>query len=166
MQTDYPSWLYQITKGATTIWEHWDGLKTDGSFWSADMNSFNHYAYGAIGEWMYKVVAGINIDETAPAYKNIIFKPLPGGELTSAQASIDSMYGKVSISWKLENQNISIDVEIPCNTTAELTLPSANLEQLIKSTVISSEAQATQSSDGVTVKLGSGKYSFSYCMSV
>ena len=66
LQKDYPSWLYQITKGATTIWEHWDGIKEDGSFWSKHMNSFNHYAYGAIGDWMYRVMAGIDLDPRVP----------------------------------------------------------------------------------------------------
>lgn len=162
MQTDYPSWLYPITKGATTIWEHWDGLKPDGTFWSADMNSFNHYAYGAIGEWLYRVVAGINIDESAPGYKNIIFKPLPGGELTYASSSINSMYGKVHCSWRLENEKLHIEVEIPSNTTAELTLPLAHLKELIADKVLYLSSQAIETTAGVTVKLGSGKYSYNY----
>ncbi|MNY50573.1 Bacterial alpha-L-rhamnosidase [compost metagenome] len=77
-QQDYPSWLYQVTKGATTVWEHWDGIKEDGSFWSPDMNSFNHYAYGAIGEWLYRYVAGIGPDEAEPGFKVIHIKPQPG----------------------------------------------------------------------------------------
>jgi alpha-L-rhamnosidase len=162
LQTDYPSWLYPITKGATTIWEHWDGLKPDGTFWSADMNSFNHYAYGAIGEWLYRVVAGINIDESAPGYKNIILKPLPGGGLTHASSSINSMYGKVHCSWCIESENIKIEVEIPHNTTAELTLPYSHLKELIDTKVIDLSSKVIETSDGVTVQLGSGKYSFSY----
>lgn len=73
MQRDYPSWLYQIEKGAITIWEHWDGIKEDGSFWSAEMNSFNHYAYGSIGDWLYRAAAGIEIDPNNPGYKHVIF---------------------------------------------------------------------------------------------
>ncbi|WP_332310347.1 hypothetical protein [Metabacillus litoralis] len=75
LQETYPSWLYSIKKGATTIWEHWDGIKEDGSFWSDDMNSFNHYAYGAIGDWMYRYVAGLDIDEKESAYKRIRINP-------------------------------------------------------------------------------------------
>lgn len=162
MQTDYPSWLYPITQGATTIWEHWDGLKPDGSFWSADMNSFNHYAYGAIGEWMYRVIAGINLDENLPGYKKIVFKPIPGGGLTYASSSINSMYGRVSSCWRLENGKLQIEVEVPCNTTAELTLPFSCLEELIKEKVINKSSEAMETQDGVTIKLGSGKYSFVY----
>jgi len=90
-QKDYPSWLYQVTKGATTIWEHWDGIKEDGSFWSADMNSFNHYAYGAIGDWLYRKVLGIDMDEQYPAYKKSIIKPLPGEGLSFAKGRLETM---------------------------------------------------------------------------
>jgi alpha-L-rhamnosidase len=162
LQTDYPSWLYPITKGATTIWEHWDGLKPDGTFWSADMNSFNHYAYGAIGEWLYRVVAGIDADVTSPGYKKILFRPLPGGELTHAKASIQSMYGRISCGWRLAGGNLTVDVEIPCNTTADLTLPSSILEKLLESKVLDSSHRAFDTAHGVTVALGSGNYTFSY----
>ena len=76
LQTSYPSWLYPVTRGATTIWERWDGIKPDSSFQTTQMNSFNHYAYGAIGEWLYSEVAGIQIGEDAPAYKHIIIDPV------------------------------------------------------------------------------------------
>src|SRR5690606_38793207 len=90
-QQDYPSWLYQVTKGATTIWEHWDGIKEDGSFWSKDMNSFNHYAYGAIGDWLYRCVAGIDTDEGNAGYKHITIRPQPGSELSWADGVLESM---------------------------------------------------------------------------
>lgn len=79
-QQDYPSWLYQIEKGATTIWEHWDGIREDGSFWDPKMNSFNHYAYGSIGDWMYRRIAGLDLDESAPAYKKARVRPVPPKE--------------------------------------------------------------------------------------
>ena len=75
---EYPSWLYPVKQGATTIWERWDGQKPDGSFQTTEMNSFNHYAYGAIGDWMYRVMAGIEIDEAAPGYKHVLIQPRPG----------------------------------------------------------------------------------------
>ena len=90
LKEDFPSWLYQVKMGATTIWEHWDGIKPDKTMWSPDMNSFNHYAYGAIGEWMYRVIAGIEIDEKEPGYRHIIFAPKTGGNLTWAQGSYES----------------------------------------------------------------------------
>ncbi len=83
---EYPSWLYPVTQGATTIWERWDGQKPDGTFQSIGMNSFNHYAYGAIGEWMYTYVAGIKLDEQNPGYKHFLLEPHPGGGLTNADA--------------------------------------------------------------------------------
>ena len=75
---EYPSWLYPVKQGATTIWERWDGQKPDGSFQDAGMNSFNHYAYGAIGEWMYRVVAGLELDPREPGYKHVLAQPQPG----------------------------------------------------------------------------------------
>ena len=82
------------------MWEHWDGIKPDHTMWSPDMNSFNHYAYGAIGEWMYRVIAGIEIDEKAPGYRHILFAPKTGGNLTWAQGSYESVYGTVAIRWE------------------------------------------------------------------
>lgn len=136
---DYPSWLYPVTQGATTIWERWDGQKPDGTFQSVGMNSFNHYAYGAIGEWLYTYVSGIKIDEENPGYKHFILAPHPGGGLTNANASFDSMYGKIKSSWKIEEDNFIYDVEIPANTTATVILPGTDEQK----------------------ELGSGKYSFS-----
>jgi alpha-L-rhamnosidase len=115
-QEDYPSWLYPVKQGATTIWERWDGIKLDGSFQDASMNSFNHYAYGAIGEWLYRVVAGIEVDPTEPGYKRIVIQPQPGGQLTYAGASLDSMYGKIESKWMLEDDDFQLAVTIPPNT--------------------------------------------------
>ena len=95
-RTEYPSWLYPLTKGATTIWERWDGIKPDGTFQDPGMNSFNHYAYGAIGEWMYRIVTGIELDEAHPGYKHVLIQPQPGGGLTFANASVESIYGRVA----------------------------------------------------------------------
>ncbi len=81
LREEYPSWLYPVKQGATTIWERWDGQKPDGSFQSVGMNSFNHYAYGAIGEWMYRVVAGLELDPREPGYRHVLAQPQPGGRL-------------------------------------------------------------------------------------
>jgi len=136
---EYPSWLYPVTQGATTIWERWDGQKPDGTFQSVGMNSFNHYAYGAIGEWLYTYVSGIQIDEQHPGYKHIILAPHPGGGLTNANAEFNSMYGKITSSWKIEGGNFMYDVEVPANATATVILPNTKEEK----------------------EIGSGKYSFS-----
>lgn len=145
LQTDYPSWLYPVTKGATTMWEHWDGLKPDGSFWSPDMNSFNHYAYGAIGDWLYQVAAGIDIDEERPGYKHIIFRPQPSEKLQWVKASYQSLYGKIALSWSLDEQGILvIEAVVPPNTTATLYLPGNDKEP---------------------VELGSGQHTFNIRLS-
>jgi alpha-L-rhamnosidase len=106
----YPSWLYPVTQGAITIWERWDGQKPDGSFQSVGMNSFNHYAYGAIGEWLYTYVAGIQIDAENPGYKHFFLAPHPGGGLTHTAATFRSGYGDIRSAWKIEGSQLVYDV--------------------------------------------------------
>jgi alpha-L-rhamnosidase len=163
---EYPSWLYPVTQGATTIWERWDGQKPDGTFQDIGMNSFNHYAYGAIGEWLYQYVAGLNIDEQNPGYKHIIFTPHIGGGLTNAKVEFNSLYGKITSGWKLEQNSFVYEINIPTNTTGTITLPDINniKELKINSKPISASMGNNISLNGnsATVKLGSGKYIFSY----
>jgi alpha-L-rhamnosidase len=123
---EYPSWLYPVTQGATTIWERWDGQKPDGTFQNTGMNSFNHYAYGAIGQWLYTYVAGIKIDELRPGYKHFFLAPHPGGGLQHARATFDSMYGTIRSSWRLDGEKVTYEFEIPANTTATVILPGSN----------------------------------------
>jgi len=127
---EYPSWLYPVTKGATTIWERWDGIKPDGSFQNPEMNSFNHYAYGAIGDWMYRVVAGIQIDEARPGYKHIVIEPRPGGGFSHANASVETMYGLVASGWEISSGKLTVKVQIPANATATVKLPSGKVEEI------------------------------------
>jgi len=127
---DYPSWLYPVTKGATTIWERWDGIKPDGSFQNPGMNSFNHYAYGAIGDWMYRVVVGIRIDEAHPGYKHIWIEPRPGGDLTFAKASVETMYGLVAAAWEKSGGKLLLKVRIPPNTTATVKLAAGKTQEI------------------------------------
>ena len=124
---DYPSWLYPVKQGATTIWERWDGQKPDGTFQDVGMNSFNHYAYGAIGDWMYRVMAGIEIDEAAPGYKHILIQPRPGGGFTDVKASHQTPYGKVASAWTRKDGTFDLAVEVPPNTRATVRLPKAQL---------------------------------------
>ena len=163
---EYPSWLYPVKQGATTIWERWDGQKPDGSFQDKGMNSFNHYAYGAIGEWMYRVMAGIEIDEQAPGYKHVLIQPRPGGGFTNVRASHISMYGKVGSAWNLKDGRFELAVEIPANTRATVRLPNADLATVLEG------GQAVTTGNGITRKwqegnsavldVGSGSYLFSY----
>jgi alpha-L-rhamnosidase len=122
-QKSWPSWLYAVTQGATTIWERWDGWTQENGFQTPEMNSFNHYAYGAIGDWLYKVIAGINIDPSAPGYKHAILSPQPGGDLTFARATLDTLYGKLVSDWKLDNGVFEYTVTVPPNTNAAVYLP-------------------------------------------
>jgi alpha-L-rhamnosidase len=130
MRKDYPGYLYPITKGATTIWERWDGIKPDGSFQDPGMNSFNHYAYGAIGNWMYSRVAGIREDSVIPAYKKIIIHPIPGGDLTWARAEHESIYGTIRSEWKTDRFTMTMKVTVPPNTTAEIWIPTRDPEKI------------------------------------
>ena len=163
-RTEYPSWLYPVTKGATTIWERWDGIKPDGSFQSASMNSFNHYAYGAIGEWMYQVIAGLELDEHAPGYKHVLIEPHPGGGLTRASASVESMYGRVASAWEIAGGKLTVNIEVPVNTTARVRLPNARLEEVSEGgkalTGRSEISNPRQVGDATVVEVGSGKYIF------
>ena len=99
LNEDYPSWLYEVKQGATTIWERWDGVRTDSTFEDAGMNSFNHYAYGAVGDWMYRVVAGLNSDPDQPGYRHILVQPHLGGGLTYAKATLVTPYGDAASGW-------------------------------------------------------------------
>lgn len=128
MQESYPSWLYPVKMGATTIWERWDGIKPDGSFQTPDMNSYNHYAYGAIGDWMYRTIAGINSVAADPGYKTIVIAPKPGGKLTKASAELETLYGTVKSAWVLENNILKLNVTIPANTRAKIVLTDSNHE--------------------------------------
>ena len=164
-RTEYPSWLYPVTKGATTIWERWDGIKPDGTFQDPSMNSFNHYAYGAIGDWMYRVVAGIRIDEQSPAYKHILIAPRPGGGLTHAAAYIDSLYGRASSDWTIANGRISLKIQVPVNSTATVRVPGVQLSSLTEGgkalTAVSDLRNARQDAGDLVLDVGSGSYEFS-----
>ena len=129
------------------------------------MNSFNHYAYGAVGDWMYEVVAGIDVDPSAPGYKHILIQPQPGGGWTHAKATHTTMYGNVSSDWQISNDKFSLSVEVPANTRATVRLPNAKLDEVTESNrTISTDKTlvANQDSNAVVVKVGSGKYLFAY----
>ncbi len=130
MQTTYPAWLYTVLQGATTMWERWNSYTREEGFGSASMNSFNHYAYGAIGEWLYNTVAGIELDPDQPGYKHIIFQPHPGGGLTFARAELLTRYGKTACAWKLALGKLTVTVTAPPNTTATVILPGCKPQKI------------------------------------
>lgn len=113
LRKEYPSWLYPVTKGATTIWEHWDGIMEDGGFWSADMNSFNHYAYGSVADWVYQKAAGIHTAEDAPGYAFIRFAPVPDVRLSWLTASLQTRHGLVESGWRQEDGKWRYEITTP-----------------------------------------------------
>lgn len=110
---EYPSWLYEVNRGATTVWEHWDGIRDDGTLWSADMNSYNHYAYGSVIDWLYSVAAGIRPEEDEPGYKKAIISPLPDKRLGWINASLDTKYGRIKSAWKYIGDDVRYEIEAP-----------------------------------------------------
>ena len=121
MQTTYPSWLYPVTIGATTMWERWNSWHPDKGFVDTTMNSLNHYAYGAVGEWMYGQIAGIHPLE--PGYKSVLIAPKPGGGISRACGSTDTPYGRVSSSWELREGRLQLTVVLPANVSGKAILP-------------------------------------------
>jgi len=180
MQKSYPSWLYPVTMGATTIWERWDGQKPNGDFQTESMNSFNHYAYGAIGDWMYKTLGGINSssEKDGVGYKKIILQPYVVNKLVSkreeeqsederltmVETDLDTYYGKISSYWKKNGDELQMNVAIPVNTVAELHIPSNSIEKVTEGNSKLSKSKAVKiietTSSEIIVSLGSGNYHF------
>lgn len=149
---EYPSWLYQVTQGATTVWEHLDGIRPDGTLWNPRMNSFNHYAYGSVAEWIYRDIAGLKLCEEEPGYRKFRICPKLGKELDFAEFSFESMYGKIISGWKREADQVEYHITVPVNTTAEVRLQGKG--------VLKSDQPCQISENEVTLELGSGDYHF------
>lgn len=120
---DHPSWLYAVNLGATTIWERWNSLLPDGTINGTDMNSFNHYAYGAIVEWMYRTIAGINPVEEAPGFSKVVIRPIPEKRLKRADMSYQSASGVYKVSWELKNNGCVYKIKIPYYGCADIMFP-------------------------------------------
>jgi alpha-L-rhamnosidase len=161
-QKEWPSWLYAVTQGATTIWERWDGWTHDKGFQEAGMNSFNHYAYGAIGAWLYGTVAGIEIDPEKPGYKHAILKPQPGGALTSAEASLETEYGRLASAWTLADGRFTWKVTVPANTTATAYVPTSDPAAIRESGQPAGESAGIRAHDAASAvfELQPGVYAF------
>ena len=135
---DNPSWLYSVNNGATTMWEHWNSVKEDGSVWSDAMNSFNHYAYGCVADWMYGKICGVEIAEDGAGYSKITLRPRPCRRLGFAKCAIDTVRGRVKSAWYYTGDRINFEFTVPTGTEALITLP-----------------------DGYTEKVGGGSYCYS-----
>jgi alpha-L-rhamnosidase len=158
----FPSWGFSIRHGATSIWERWDGWTPEKGFQDPGMNSFAHYSFGAVGEWMFKTIAGIDTD--GPGYKEIVIHPRPGGNLTYAKASYDSIYGPIVTAWQITDGTFSLDVTIPANTTAMVYVPARDAGSVTEGGVPAGQARGVRpvSTDETTVvfEIGSGSYRF------
>ena len=138
LEERFPSWLFSVNMGATTMWEHWDGIREDGSMWEAAMNSFNHYAYGAVYDWIFGVAAGINVCEDGAGYTHITVSPIPDKRLGFLRAGIDSRSGRIESHWYYKGDDVYFEVTVPEKTVADVNLP-----------------------DGRRVTVSGGKYIFS-----
>ncbi len=128
LQEEYPSWLFSVNMGATTVWEHWDSLKEDGTMWHTGMNSFNHYAYGCVGAWMYETVCGIKVDEEKPGFEKIILSPKPDRRLGWAKASIETRFGTIKSGWTYTDNEIVYEFELPASANLEIENEKLELE--------------------------------------
>lgn len=159
-----PSWLYMVEHGATTIWERWDGYVEGRGYQDPGMNSFNHWALGAVGEWMYRTILGINPDEDRPGYKHFTIRPRPGGGLTWAKGSYESMYGTIVSDWKVGQDVFTLKVRIPVNAGATVYVPASGPEGVTESGRPASEAEGVRflrfEHGEVVYSVGSGSYTF------
>jgi alpha-L-rhamnosidase len=121
LEESCPSWLYPVTMGATTVWERWDSMLPDGTINPGEMTSFNHYALGAVADWLHRTVAGLAPLE--PGYRTVLVEPRPGGGLTWAEATLESPHGPVSVRWDIRGSELRVDVTVPEGATAVVRLP-------------------------------------------
>ncbi|MEA2064584.1 MAG: glycoside hydrolase family 78 protein [Gemmatimonadota bacterium] len=160
----FPSWLYPIRNGATTIWERWDGWTEEKGFQTPGMNSFNHYSLGSITEWLYRFVAGVDLDPKVPGFRSIVIHPYPGGSLEYAGAEYNSIHGKILSEWRRKGDSFELDIMVPANTCATVYVPAD------EETTVTESGMPADSAQGVTLlnrengyavfAVGSGIYSF------
>lgn len=158
----FPSWGFSIKHGATSIWERWDGWTPEKGFQDPGMNSFAHYSFGAVAEWMFKTIGGIDTD--GPGYRSIIIRPRPGGGLTWARTRYNSMNGLIATDWKLNWGNLDLDVTVPANTIARVYIPASDPDSVTEGGMPAHEALGVEflkMENGAAVyRVGSGRYRF------
>ena len=165
LQNDtFPSWGFSIRQGATTIWERWDGWTPDKGFQDVGMNSFNHYSLGSVGEWLYSHVAGISSDPQHPGFEHILIQPHPGPGLSFADATYDSIRGRIESHWKRENGTFTLEVSVPANTSATVRFPAADANRVLESGKTLENAEGVrfvrQENGDAIFQVGSGVYKF------
>jgi alpha-L-rhamnosidase len=168
LNEDYPSWGFEIRMGATTIWERWNTIRADGEFGPVDMNSFNHYAYGAVADWMFQHLGGLQILD--PGYKKSRIAPLIGRGLTSAKATERTPYGLLICDWTLSaNGALILEAVIPSNTTSEIIIPADDPRAVLEGNAPATSASGVKGSsvgDGMLIlTVGAGHYRFSSVVS-
>jgi alpha-L-rhamnosidase len=160
----FPSWLYMIDNGATTIWERWDGYVKGRGFQDAGMNSFNHWAFGAVGEWMWRHIAGLHPDEAQPGWKHFVVAPKPGGGVTWARGEYDSIRGRIGCDWRIEGAKLTLRVTVPPNTSATVQVPTAQPSAVTESGKPAAEAGGVvfrrAERDAAVYEVSSGTYRF------
>ncbi|MHB1035131.1 MAG: glycoside hydrolase family 78 protein [Pirellulales bacterium] len=160
----FPSWLYMVDNGATTIWERWDGYVKGRGFQDAGMNSFNHWAFGAVGEWMWRHVAGLNPDDAQPGWKHFVVAPRPGGGVTWAKAEYRSIRGAIACNWRIAAGRITLEVSVPPNTTATVFVPCAAAGEVVEGGQPASRAQGVaflcREGAAAVFEVGSGRFVF------
>jgi alpha-L-rhamnosidase len=158
----FPSWGFSIRHGATSIWERWDGWTPEKGFQDPGMNSFAHYSFGAVGEWIFKTIAGI--DTEGPAYKQIVIRPTRGGKLTWAKAGYESIHGTIATDWEIKGQTFTLNVTIPANTTATVYVPAETIESVKEGGRPAAEAEGVgllrMEGGRAVFSVGSGRYRF------
>ncbi len=160
LSSECPSWLYEVEMGATTIWERWNSVREDGSFGPVSMNSLNHYAFGAVVEWLYRYACGINPVEHAPGFKHALIRPLVNDQLSRAKARVATPYGEIESGWKLmENGMIEVAVRIPFNARATIVLPDSAGVPISEN---GREMNIAPQACDMTVERGSGRWVFTY----
>jgi alpha-L-rhamnosidase len=162
LQESFPSWLFQVKLGATTMWERWDGWTPEKGFQDPGMNSFNHYAFGSVGEWLFATVAGIETD--SPGFQKFSIRPTPGGNLTFAKARYDSMHGPIVSEWQIRAGSLRLNIGVPPNTTALIHVPCVDPQTVTESGLPAASGAGVQylhQQGGYAVyRVGSGEYQF------
>ena len=162
-QTTYPGWGYMVQQGATTLWERWDSWTPERGFADASMNSFNHFAFGSVGEWLIRGLGGLDTDPSAPGFKRILIHPHTGTGVDEATTTYDSVRGPIFVHWKDEARRFRLDLTIPANTTALVTVPVRRLTGVTEAGQPLSRigARPVSSNRGeTTFGIGSGTYHF------
>jgi len=158
----FPSWGFSIQHGATSIWERWDGWTPEKGFQDPGMNSFAHYSFGAVCEWMFKTIGGIDLE--TPGFEKIVIRPIPGGNLSSANVAYDSIRGPITSRWEKDSGRFRLRVALPANTVATVYVPAKDADSVTEGGVPASEAEAARflrmEKGAAVYEIGSGVYAF------